>query len=854
LDADIIFYNDIKLIYEKVQNSSVGIIMHRHNDETSPDGKYNCSVNYFNNDDLGKTISDWWNSAMSDPKYKHLSTCFEQKYLEGFLTYFAKNKVCIMDDDSIGHGAPWNYKLYDYSKFSEGKIRFNGKDQIFLLNHFSRFKPFFKADSYSHTSGHYDGYTNKLKIFENKFLSKLYDDYYNTLKLKNLQLEEYENTIVDTELDVKHKKCLFVNTYYSQFLNKMHTVVSSYLYDDALDYIQGQYFGDADLYSNGLKYFNWDAIDVILNSTMLQKKWCEKHNIQYKDDYTTLIEQIKSYKPDVIYIHDLHAMNIDFLRKLKSYAKIVAQHTSLEYGDNHKEYDYLITGFPHYAEYYKSVGLKSSYIPFGFDERISKKLPYIKYSDRKYDFVFVGGFGKTHEESYPLIKELVELGVHFWGYGADSLPFDINKYGNYHGEAWGMQMFEIYCNSKVAINRHHSISNDYISNMRSFEITGCGSVLLNDCPNTTGNIFKVGTEALTYSSIKECVEIIKELKTDIESGNISKLESIAKNAKLKVEKEFSYRVRMNNISDALNTLEISNHTTECDFVTNCTRDYLPKFIIMKNSLLSVKPDANIWMCCIDDNMIGNAILEPFLNDVNLIRLKDIESEYPELLEIKVGRTISEYCWTLKPFILQYVQKLNRNNVTWIDSDLKFYRDPTEYITDFDGDVLLHKHDFCEDLKYLEAGNGTYNAGFLSFKNTPKGRHVLDWWRIKCLNWCFRYEENGKMSDQMYLNHFHLISDVYVESTVGFGISPWNIEKYDITINDNIYYANGEKLIFYHFHALDVNRIGNRLKIKISKYSAYNLGNAKKILYFDYIKEYKSIDEKINGKIEYFEIA
>ena len=137
IDSDIYFYQDPKLVYDEIGDKSVGIIRHRHNTSLSVDGEFNVGIIYFKNDEAGIECLRWWNDAVLLGTTPELSTCGDQKYLEGFVPRFG-DSVCVIDE-TIAHGAPWNFRLYVYDYIDEGNVIWGDKVQPLVFNHFSKF-------------------------------------------------------------------------------------------------------------------------------------------------------------------------------------------------------------------------------------------------------------------------------------------------------------------------------------------------------------------------------------------------------------------------------------------------------------------------------------------------------------------------------------------------------------------------------------------------------------------------------------------------------------------------------------------------------------------------------------------
>ena len=137
-DSDIIFYQDPKLIFDEVGDRSIGIMLHRHVPIGHHVGGYNVGVVYFKNDEVGYKCLKWWRDCVMDPTnewFTQYGSVGDQVYLEAFEPLFGVENVSVIDN-SIGHGAPWNFRLYQY----DGEdIIWGGKRQkmVFILSRIS---------------------------------------------------------------------------------------------------------------------------------------------------------------------------------------------------------------------------------------------------------------------------------------------------------------------------------------------------------------------------------------------------------------------------------------------------------------------------------------------------------------------------------------------------------------------------------------------------------------------------------------------------------------------------------------------------------------------------------------------
>lgn len=182
IDSDIYFYEDINYIFKEINDKDIGLFRHRMFDlqYNYTEGLFNVGVVYFKNSDFGKKALKWWSDSVLYQKYPELSTCGDQKYLDFFYINY-KNHLFI--DGNIGHGAPWQWQVYDFSDYEVNKnIIWNGQKQKLIFSHFSQFKCDFENDNYIPSTMHHC-YTPLEKYDEIKELKKIYNDYFNFLKI-----------------------------------------------------------------------------------------------------------------------------------------------------------------------------------------------------------------------------------------------------------------------------------------------------------------------------------------------------------------------------------------------------------------------------------------------------------------------------------------------------------------------------------------------------------------------------------------------------------------------------------------------------------------------------------------------
>ena len=284
-----------------------------------------------------------------------------------------------------------------------------------------------------------------------------------------------------------------------------------------------------------------------------------------------------------------------------------------------------------------------------------------------------------------------------------------------------------------------------------------------------------------------------------------------------------------------------------NFVTLFDKNYMSRGIVLYNSLKEhCKQDFTFYVLAMDE--VTEKYLKS-LNNVNLfvITVADIKKMYPVLIKLEKERTRGEFSWTLSSFSIQYcLRQFSLDSCTYVDSDICFYNDP-QILLDETGDksVLITEHNYTPEYDQ-SATSGKFCVQFMYFKNNSDGNKVLEYWRSKCEEWCYNRMEDGKFGDQKYLDDWESRFEgiVYNCRNIGCGVAPWNIQKYDVSVEDGTYFVTErvtkikKPVIFFHYHAL--------LEIAEKKWvlSQYRLTeNDKKLFFEPYIKELYKIEEK-----------
>jgi len=345
--------------------------------------------------------------------------------------------------------------------------------------------------------------------------------------------------------------CLFLNTYYSRFLKEHYTknpqlAAASYSAQKAS--IQARFFGDCDFYSKALHMAGWVADDLIVNCDPLQRVWALENSpeMRSKTSLQIAVEQIRLAQPQVVYLQDLSLATVEFLSAIRPYTMlIVGQIASpLPHGIDFRGLDIIVSSFPHFVERFRAQGKTAYYQPLAFEPRVLESLPAC---ERARPLTFVGGLSSAHGKGNAFLEKISDLvPIDFWGYGVDCLPVESLIRRRHRGEAWGRDMFSLLQQSQITVNRHIDVAENFANNMRLFETTGCGALLVTDYKDNLDELFEIGKEIVAYRSPEECAALIKYYLDHPDEA-----QEIAKAGQTRTLREHTYENRMAQTSEFL---------------------------------------------------------------------------------------------------------------------------------------------------------------------------------------------------------------------------------------------------------------------------------------------------------------
>lgn len=312
----------------------------------------------------------------------------------------------------------------------------------------------------------------------------------------------------------------------------------------------------SDFYAYNLRLAGWEAeefilvedyIDVVAQEMFGSFLALEKVKEEYKNKIYPVEKRwqkkiirayIKKYKPDVIFVREASGFSSSFWADVAYGALLVNRIACpIPMGWELGYWDLIYTSTNEYKIFFETQKVKTFINPNGFDERIISELAS---HGKSHEVTFVGGLGTGVFTKRTDLMETVAKSVPFkwWGYGNHLLNDNSSLLKTWQGTASGLEMFQIYKDSKIILNDYIDLAADAAVNQRIFEVLGVGSLLLTKYANNLVKDFPKDIFVM-FKDTADCLDKINYFLV-----NEKEREEIALNGQKYLLENFSYKKLM----------------------------------------------------------------------------------------------------------------------------------------------------------------------------------------------------------------------------------------------------------------------------------------------------------------------
>jgi hypothetical protein len=316
--------------------------------------------------------------------------------------------------------------------------------------------------------------------------------------------------------------------FYPAYLRKFYAAnpdIAALPYAEQRDALLDDYFGWPPAVARRLAQ-RGHAVDIIIaNAAPLQQAFARENNVAWSmHDYALAIPrvQVQRFQPDVLWTGSNFQYFGAYLRDLKRHCRAVIAWTAaplpltLDLGG----IDCMLTSHANFAATFRSRGLRCEEILPCFEPRILDRLGALS---RDVSVSFLGGLTWAHRERIAMVDALVRhTSLAVWSAKPQIFSRSAARPAFWRAlwqarhvlartqpELYGMDLYRMLARSQLSLNVHAEVAGGLAGNMRLFEITGAGALLLTEqMPNLAG-FLNPGTELVTYQGRDDLIDKVR---------------------------------------------------------------------------------------------------------------------------------------------------------------------------------------------------------------------------------------------------------------------------------------------------------------------------------------------------------
>ncbi|ANW00579.1 glycosyltransferase [Bradyrhizobium icense] len=272
-----------------------------------------------------------------------------------------------------------------------------------------------------------------------------------------------------------------------------------------------------------------DAFYTNGDDEQLQLLWAKENGLRTKNLEQILLAQIEQHRTEVFYNLDPIHYGSEFVAKLPGCVKKSVGWRAAPSGSaDLTKYDLIVCNFPSILESWRQKGCRVAYFFPAHDPAMDA---FAVARGDELDLIFIGGFSRHHVKRSQALRAVASTrGVRARFYLEESRltrlanflpPLPALHSYRYPDEVRGIRANPLYgrdayaaiAKSRIVFNGAVDMAGEDRGNMRCFEATGCGAVLLTDSGRYPDG-FVDGETMLQYSSPEQIPELIGKLMRD----------------------------------------------------------------------------------------------------------------------------------------------------------------------------------------------------------------------------------------------------------------------------------------------------------------------------------------------------
>jgi len=301
------------------------------------------------------------------------------------------------------------------------------------------------------------------------------------------------------------KKCLFVTTEHSVFRKPIENALQRVGFIvETFDYRGSQFLAR----DSTVKKMT-AALPLSVRSRLF-------HHAEHRIN-RSLVEAAQTFRPDLIFVIKGKELTVETIEALNKIAV-----TANWYPETIDHWGGIMAAAPHYTYFFsfdqividrlRQAGIHSAhYLPFCADVCADDRWPQ-ENTAPEYNVVFIGTYHPERADREHLLAKFVDYGLDIWGSDAWKRTSLRNFY---RGTISNEGMIDVYRRSRIVINHYITGLPGSGINLRPFEVTGAGALLVNhDGRSDIFRMFRAGEEFIPFSGVSDILQKVEPILTD----------------------------------------------------------------------------------------------------------------------------------------------------------------------------------------------------------------------------------------------------------------------------------------------------------------------------------------------------
>jgi len=242
-----------------------------------------------------------------------------------------------------------------------------------------------------------------------------------------------------------------------------------------------------------------DAFFTNGDDVVLQRRWADENGMPASTTLEDiLLAQIEHHRADVFYNMDPMRYGSAFVKRLPACVRAsIAWRAAPSAGADFGAYNLLVCNFPGILADYAKRGWRSAWFAPAHDPEMDA---YAANTDRPVDVLFVGGYSRHHSNRAHILEAVAAMRNQYrivfhldrsrLTRLAESLPGRLLPLGSHRRPSdiravsfqpvFGRDLYAAISRAKIVLNGAVDMAGQDRGNMRCFEATGCGALMVSD--------------------------------------------------------------------------------------------------------------------------------------------------------------------------------------------------------------------------------------------------------------------------------------------------------------------------------------------------------------------------------------